>query len=183
MRFLQGLVCAPSHLSREQEPCPQRLKPDSKQACYRSGEPLRHPKPGAQSFSASCKAKLRATRCRSVEKRCATPPKSGAAPSFQRTDRAGALGWRSGLPLRSRRSILTALAAEGLHPALSQVSLSYTSTLQEPTLVLFSPDSDECIDGMPNIPPSLGPGGHRNSSPISRRESRAPSLPEKKSRL
>jgi hypothetical protein len=41
----------------EREPCLQRLKPDSKQCTYRSGEPLRHPKPTATpSFSASCEA-------------------------------------------------------------------------------------------------------------------------------
>ena len=39
----------------EQEPCPQRLKPNSQQCTYRSGEPLRHPKSSATpNFSAAC---------------------------------------------------------------------------------------------------------------------------------
>ncbi len=33
----------------ERQPSPQRLKPDSKQGSYRSGEPLRHPKSTARS--------------------------------------------------------------------------------------------------------------------------------------
>src|ERR1035437_3175074 len=33
----------------EREAYPRRLKPNSKQCSYRSGEPLRHPKPGATS--------------------------------------------------------------------------------------------------------------------------------------
>jgi hypothetical protein len=32
----------------EQRPHPQRLKPNSKQCAYRSGEPLRHPKSTAR---------------------------------------------------------------------------------------------------------------------------------------
>jgi hypothetical protein len=36
---------------------PQRLKPNSKQCAYRSGEPLRHPKSTARAtFCASCEA-------------------------------------------------------------------------------------------------------------------------------
>src|SRR5208337_2823692 len=92
-------------------------------------------------------------------------------------------GWRSGLPLRSRRSTLTALAAEELHPTPIQFSRNCTDTLQEPVPVLSSSGSDECTDGMLNILPSLGPVDHRNSSPKSRPESRVLSLPEMKSRL
>src|ERR1019366_7071305 len=42
---------------REREPCPQRLKPNSKQCTYRSAEALLHPKSSATpTFSASCEA-------------------------------------------------------------------------------------------------------------------------------
>jgi len=42
---------------REREPCPQRLKPNSKQCTYCSGEPLLHPKSSTTpTFSASCEA-------------------------------------------------------------------------------------------------------------------------------
>jgi hypothetical protein len=38
-----------------QDPCPQRLKPDSRQYTYRSAEALRHPKSTTTaSFSARC---------------------------------------------------------------------------------------------------------------------------------
>jgi len=45
------------HRVSEQGPCPQRLKPNSQQCAYRSGEPLRHPKSNATpTFSAACEA-------------------------------------------------------------------------------------------------------------------------------
>src|ERR1019366_5742322 len=94
-----------------------------------------------------------------------------------------AFGWRSGLPLRFRRSVPTALAAAGLHPAPIQALPSYTDTLQRSRPNTFALDSDECTGEMGNIPPSSGLAGHRNFSPRSRLESRALSLLGKKSRL
>src|SRR6202158_14225 len=94
-----------------------------------------------------------------------------------------AFGWRSGLPLRSKRSIPTASAAEGPHPAARPVLQNDTGILQEPVPALASPDSHEYIDGMLRIPPSLAPVDHRTSSPRSRLEIRAPFLPGRRSRL
>jgi hypothetical protein len=55
------------------QPCPQRLKPDSKQCTYRSGKPLRHPKSSTTpTFSASCKAVDEEKLAIAALKRCAT---------------------------------------------------------------------------------------------------------------
>src|ERR1700675_2856928 len=94
-----------------------------------------------------------------------------------------AFGWRSGLPLRFRRSIPTASAAAGLYPVPIRALPNCTDTLLEWRPDISSPDSDECIGGTRNIPPSHGLGDHGNSSPISLHESRVPSWRGMNSRL